>query len=321
MATRRTDMKGIFLSAALLMPLVAGANCGSAFCAVNTDWDAQGAWTEPGARLDLRYEYIRQDQPMAGRKRVAVGEFPRDHDELVTINHNLLASLDYTLSQDWAVNLLLPMVQREHRHVDTVAVELETWNFTELGDIRVMARRRLATLEDSRPSVGTLGVNFGLKLPTGRSDVMNAAGELAEPGLQPGTGSTDLLAGLYYSRLLPLRSLSWFVQSLVQAPVHTRSGYHPGSRVSLDAGMRYGMGDSLGLLLQANALVRGRDGGGLAEREDTGGSFLFISPGVSYAVSRSLQAYGFVQLPIYQFVSGVQLVARYAVSLGVSGRF
>jgi hypothetical protein len=36
----------------------ASAGCGAAFCSINTDWSTQGAWTERGARLDLRYEFI-----------------------------------------------------------------------------------------------------------------------------------------------------------------------------------------------------------------------------------------------------------------------
>ena len=55
---------------------VAQASCGSAFCLVNTNWGAQGVWTEPGWRGDLRYEYINQDQPRAGTQDVSVGQIP-----------------------------------------------------------------------------------------------------------------------------------------------------------------------------------------------------------------------------------------------------
>ena len=29
---------------------------------INTDWTSQGAWTDPGARVDLHYEYIDHHQ-------------------------------------------------------------------------------------------------------------------------------------------------------------------------------------------------------------------------------------------------------------------
>ena len=52
----------------------ARASCGAAFCMVNTSWNVQGAWTEPGLRFDLRYEYIDQDQPRHGSSKVGVGQ-------------------------------------------------------------------------------------------------------------------------------------------------------------------------------------------------------------------------------------------------------
>ncbi len=314
------------LGATMLAPLTAAASCGSAFCTINTSWDAHRAWLEPGWSADLRYESIRQDRPRHGTSNVGVGETPRDHDEVLTQNRNLLDTLDYTFDENWGVNILVPFVSRTHDHVrndeatgDRVP---EHWSFTEPGDVRVLARRRLGTTEDaSQSSVATTGINFGLKLPTGRTDVRNAGGELAERTLQPGSGTTDLVAGAYYSRHLPLRGLSWFTQALVQLPLDYHEGYRPGNRLSLDGGMRHDAGDRLGLLLQLNTLLKARDRGAQAEPEDTGGTFVFLSPGVSYAFTRSVQAYGFVQLPVYQRVNGVQLVPRYAFAVGLNMRF
>lgn len=312
------------LGATLLAPLTAAASCGSAFCTINTSWDAHGAWREPGWSADLRYESIRQDQPRHGTSDVGVGEVPRHHDEVLTKNHNFLGALDYTFDQDWGVNVLVPFVDRQHDHIHNHlgAQEPEHWDFTELGDVRVLARRRLGTKEDaSHSSVATTGVNFGLKLPTGKTDVRNDDGELAERTLQPGSGTTDLVAGAYYSKHMPLRSLSWFTQALAQLPLNTHDDYRPGNRLSLDAGMRYEAGDRLGLLLQLNTLLKARDRGAQAEPEDTGGTFVFLSPGVSYAFTKAVQAYGFLQLPVYQRVNGVQLVPRYALAAGLNMRF
>ena len=310
-------------AAAAIHATAANASCGSAFCTVNTSWDAHGGWMEPGLRLDLRYEYINQDQPMSGSRKIGVGEIPRHHDEVYTRNRNYIAAFDYTLSQDWAVNALLPVVHREHFHIHNHMGEQleERWNFTALGDVRVVARRRLATFENPGSELGTAGINFGLKLPTGKTDVRNSDGDLAERSLQPGSGTTDLLAGAYYSKLLPLKSMSWFVQGLLQVPLNSHDEYKPGNRVTLDTGVRYGLGDNWGLMLQANGLWRGRDRGDQAEPGDTGGAALFVSPGASYAVSNRFQLYGFLQLPVYQYVNGVQLTARKAVTIGATLRF
>jgi hypothetical protein len=38
-------------------------------------------------------------------------------------------------------------------------------------------------------------------------------------------------------------------------------------------------------------------------------------------IARNLQLYGFVQLPLYQYVNGVQLTADWAAVVGISSRF
>lgn len=42
-----------------------------------------------------------------------------------------------------------------------------------------------------------------------------------------------------------------------------------------------------------------------------------ISPGVTVALTRNLNAYGFFQVPIYQRVNGLQIQPRYTVSIGL----
>src|SRR5262245_27903663 len=118
------------------------ASCGSAFCPINTSWDVLGRWTEPGARLDLRYEAITQDQPRTGTRNLAVGEIPRHHDEVRTRNRNLVGTFDYAFDADWGLSAVLPLVDREHEHIHNHrgAKLLETWDFTSAGDMRVLGR-------------------------------------------------------------------------------------------------------------------------------------------------------------------------------------
>ncbi len=301
----------------------AGASCGSAFCMVNTNWNLQGIAAEPGLRLDLRYEYINQDQPRSGSEKVTVGQIPRDHDEVKTINRNYLATLDYTFNDQWGVAATVPWVDRFHSHLDndTGVPVPEQWDFSRLGDIRVLGRYQLSSENREHASLSYYGLNFGLKLPTGKWDVVNADGEPAERTLQPGTGTTDALLGAYYSQLLGHSNSSWFVQALWQAPLNSREDFRPGQRISIDLGYTYGASDRIGLMIQLNALHKARDSGAQAEPEDSGGNFLFVSPGINVALSRNFQLYGFVQLPVYQYVNGVQLTADWAAMAGISTRF
>ena len=297
----------------------AAAGCGSAFCSLNTNWSTQGAWTEPGGRFDLRYEFIDQDQPRSGTKNVGVGEIPRDHDEVQTINRNFIAGFDYTFDANWGVGIQLPVVNRSHEHIhnDAGGPETETWNFTELGDVRIVGRYRFTP---TQAHAGAFGLQFGVKLPTGKIDVTNDAGEEAERSLQPGSGTTDAILGAFYNAPLGSRA-TWFADVNWQAPLDERAEYKPGSRAGFDIGVSYPWTSRVALLLQLNTLWKDRDSGANAEPEDTGGTFVHVSPGVSVALGEKTQLYGFVQVPLYQNVNGVQLVADWSVAAGLSHRF
>ncbi len=300
----------------------AQASCGSAFCLINTDWSAQGAWTESGGLVDLHYESIDLDKPRHGRDAVGVGEIPRDHDEVRTKNRNWVAAFDWSVAPAWGVSLSIPYVDRDHLHIHHHGDEAiaETWSFRELGDMRVSARHPMFASDDVA-SPRSWGITFGVKLPTGKHDVANADGEVAERTLQPGTGTTDALVGVYWNGAAPLDGWSWFARAQGVLPMNARADYKPGRQLLLDGGIRYAATPDIGLMLQANYLAKGRDGGEQAEPDDSGQRVLYVSPGASWNATKDAQLYAFVQVPVYQAVNGVQLTASWAAMAGVGWRF
>jgi len=309
--------------AALAFSGAASASCGAAFCTVDTSWDANGAWTERGTRLDLRYEALRQDQPRAGRDKVSIGALPRHHDEVSTYNRNLIVGLDHAFASGWGMSASLPVVDRGHEHIHNHHGGRipQSWSFTGVGDLRLLGRYQLDARQRREDALDLVGVDFGLKLPTGEFDLRNAQGEPAERSLQPGSGTTDALLGAHFVRRMPIAGLSGFAKALVQWPLRRRDGYEPGARLGIDMGVRKEVAESLGLMLQLNVLARGRDRGPEAESEDTGGRFVYLSPGASWSPSSDWQLYGFLQLPVYQTVNGVQITADRALVIGASTRF
>lgn len=309
----------IGIAATLLAGAPAGhASCGANFCAVNLT-PATHAADVAGPRFDLRFEYLDQDQPRVGHDSADVGAIPGHHDEVRTINRNLIATLDLPLGADWGLSIQLPFVSRDHSHIHNHhgAQLLETWDIDAIGDARVLARRALARRDDAGWTLIA-----GAKLPTGTYDETNADGQVAERTLQPGSGTTDAIVGAHYEV-----SASWrgtarrFVAVQAQTPVREREHYRPGTQYQLDVGADYVLAPRWKGLLQLNAQIKSRDHGSEAEPDNTGGSFVWLSPGAAYAIGKTSEVYGMVQLPLYQRVNGIQLTADYALIAGFSTRF
>lgn len=335
-------MKTKLLLAVLLSATAnAYASCGSSFCTMNTRWDTQGLVNDEGLRIDLRYSYARADTPRVGSSKVAKPDPTNpgftagaEVENLRTINETLNLDFDYAFNHQWRVAVGLPLVMRDHAHqtADTnpALVTTKQNKFTELGDIRVVGNYKF----DFSDRMSGSGIRFGLKLPTGKSNWEFIPGNgPAEGGLQPGSGSTDLILGAYYYQDVANSPYGWFVSGQLQTATKTRDNYRPGNEVALDLGMHYTLSQSLTGLLQLNANFKERDSGiGAKVNPHSGAHSLNLSPGLSFAVAPRTKLYGFVQLPIYQYANSDpnwtpgnpiigQLTAPWSISLGISQTF
>jgi hypothetical protein len=316
-------LRGLALTAVVAASATsAQASCGSAFCSINSDWASDALGLAEGAVLDLRYEHIRQDQPRTGSRRIAVGAIPHDHDEVRTVNDNLLVNYSRSFASGWGYSVVLPLVSRDHEHIDSDAAvpTEERWKFREIGDLRLTGRYQVP-IGAQEHGAATGGVLFGLKLPTGRTGVANGDGEVAERSLQPGSGTTDAILGAFYHRQLADQQSSVFAQVQLQHALKLHDDFAPGAQLTLDLGYARRLGEKLSGLVQLNAVVKRRDRGGQAEPEDSGSRSLFLSPGLSYDVNERMRVYAFFQQPLRQSVNGVQLTARHAVAVGLATRF
>jgi hypothetical protein len=311
----------LFTALASLLPSIAMASCGSSFCAVNSNWTAESMLAEARNAFDLRYEYINQDQPMSGSTKLYVGQVKAHHDEVSTQNRNLVASFSHNFGGGLGVTVSGAVGERDHFHIHNhhgAQIE-DRWDYAKLGDVRVVGRYQMLTVTDPlQPASG--GITFGVKLPTGKINVANAGGSLAERSMQPGTGTTDLIAGAYYHQKLTASDASWFVQGQYQRALRERDNYRPGGQLGLDLGVRKGLAGKLSLLAQLNYVNKGADSGSEGEPDSSGGHFVYASPGLSYSLSGTLQMYAFYQVPLKRHVTGVQLTANKALVIGLSGQ-
>lgn len=309
----------IAAAGAAILAVNAQASCGSAFCLTNTNWESQGFFTGAGTRVDLRYEFVRQDALRSGTTRVSPSEEPGKEAELKTINRNVFVTVDHSFDRQWALSLQVPFIDRFHAHnvnEDEGRVR-ETWNFHRMGDVRVVGRYQFRDGDDKSSS---MGIRFGAKLPTGSRDITNDDGARAERSLQPGTGTTDVILGAYFFGTIDPQS-SWFAQVNALAATNSREEFKPGETIGVDFGYRRSLREGLDVLIQFNASRKGRDKGAQAEPDDSGGTFVSISPGLSLTVSPSIRLYTFLQLPVYQRVNGTQLTTRWSGVAGVNFAF
>ncbi|WP_374568438.1 transporter [Ideonella sp.] len=302
----------------------AQASCGAASCNLLNDRFALGTWDHAGWSVDLRLESVVQDQLRRGSQNISPDDLPEDEEavERHTRNLNLVTTLDYAVSPQWAFSLRLPLLQRDHAHdlIDEGSGELgahERWRYNRVGDVQALVRWQAPAASGDDLAWALTG---GLKLPTGSRSVANGDGSVAERSLQPGSGTTDLIVGASARFVLGLAD-ALNLQATWTGALAERDGYKPGQRLDLSAGWAHAMSPLWSLLLQANWSQRGRDHGVEAEPALSGGHTLNLSPGVSLSPGHDDMVYALLQVPVSQQVNGIQLVPRTSLALGWTRAF
>jgi hypothetical protein len=331
-----TMNKNIVIAALLAaLPSASVFACASCGCSLSSDWDSQGVSSSKGWKLDLRYDYLNQNEYRHGTSKVAYDPATGQENETYTKNQYFTAGLDYAYNPNWGVTLQLPFIDRQHETKgvpgDPDFGQASVQDTKKIGDIKLIGRYQ--GFADSK----NFGIQFGIKLATGsHTETFGsgpAAGVQVDPGLQPGTGSTDLILGAYYFDSIS-RDWDYFVQGVAQATLHNDGVYQPGNSLNLNFGVRYMAFDRIYPQLQINSRFISRDQistvtdamgnlayGPLENDKNTGGRIVYLSPGASFSVSESVKVFAFVQLPIHQNLNGYQLAPKYTASLGARFAF
>ena len=205
--------------------------------------------------------------------------------------------------------LTVPRIER-HLHTDKTAVGATNYSqsVVGLGDITI----------GTRFAWSGFIVNAGVKLPTGKDDIVFADpdGGLSRRYLQPGTGSTDVLAGIRKDFGSADSVWSEFVQLQAEGSVASDVNFRPGTTLALSAGVRYKLTDSLAASLQGSLLRQFRDKNTMRldpttqrqvaapaksvydEDLESGGLTTSLAAGLSYKISAATSAYLFYSQPI-----------------------
>jgi len=336
------------LIALATLPTLAAA-CATCGCSLSTE-AAMGYSDSPGWRVSLEFDFINQDQLRSGTSSISASQVAAINDaggsqevEKQTINRYYTLGLNYIPTPDWNLNLLVPYVSRNHTTYGEATNPLTPdlisgAAFNSLGDMRF-----IASYQGLLPT-HNLGIQLGVVAPTGNYGGPNAdgtgivgrhpvafttgpnaqnpsPGNLLDTSLQAGHGSTDLIVGAYYYQAVS-QDFDAFVNGQFEASLSHKldqpgEDYRPGNSVNVSFGLRYAANPMVVPQLQFNITRKSTDQGILADTISTGGTVVYISPGVSAHVLGNVMAYGFVQVPIYSRLDGYQLFPRWTATAGV----
>jgi len=315
----------------------AWSSCGSGNCFLVTGTQ-EGIATPGQITMDISYRYIPMDDFQKGSSSTDEALVPKvdfenreieenHHREVRTINELMQVDINYGITDRFTFQIALPLINnRSHEHFDEVTPAKPQGEFTRedgssgLGDIRLVAK--YAPLVSTRQLVVVGG---GIKLATGEYKLNDSSGNINEPSIQPGTGSYDFLASLYYDYQVVPHKLDAFFSGSHQLTTENDLDYEFGDQTLLNIGLNYLLAEKVSLSAQVNTRIVGRDhfktDEGRTGVSSTGGTYVNLTPGIRLQASDRLGLYTFVQIPVYQHVNEENLVARYGLALGATYTF
>ena len=267
--------------------------------------------TDAGGRVWLEYDNLNQTQNFHN---ASPSSKYNNADRQIRTDY-ITAGGQYMVNRSWGVTASVPYLVRDFRTQDEDSGDINKFSNNDVGDIKLQA------IYSGLSEDMSTGIKFGLKLPTGD---FKAAG--FDRDTQIGTGSTDLLLGIYhqgsFAKDLPV---GWFANSQWQHAISIQDHYRPGDDFNLASGVYYeGLPESkfgkITPVLQLIGSYRLHDTGMNAMPDDTGYTRLQVAPGVEYSMN-AISLYGDIETPIYQNMKGQQLTAPVGFKLIASYSF
>jgi hypothetical protein len=274
-----------------------------------------GETLKPGKfSIDLRTDYTEFEDLSPAQieaKAARAGGFDLlDRSFLSTV------SLSYGIIENLQVGLTLGYylaVNAREAEFDGVDTEILTFDPDGLTDLWLTGKYRFY-----RGPAGSLAAIGGVKFPTGKFDVKNSEGERVEPSATAGSGSYDGMAGAAYSRFLTPR---FTVDASSQYTVRTEADdFRLGDRIDAGVALAYRLTQDIqkfpqfGVFGEANYryLFKSEEDG--EKDPNTGGSALFLTPGIRAGFTRNISFTVSAPLPVWQDLNGTQLKTSYKIN-------
>jgi hypothetical protein len=275
-------------------------------------------------RLDLSFGYTDQGDLLSGSQEVETVLRPRillEAKRIVPDFHRDIEGFDrfvqvdatYGLGSRVNISATVPLALRQAHQVAHGSFQAE-YGTEGIGDALVGLRWSM------RPR--RLVAGFAVKLPTGDHDIGGEfGGGIQDPGLQPGTGAFDFVGSLQYGFRIAALGLSASAAGSYQLTTTSDLDYRFGDQAIATVGVARPLTSRLTASLQLKFFHQDRSrylGQGVPS---TGGTFVYLNPGLRFTAPRSFSLYAFLVLPPYRHVNESQLGPRVGVLTGVSKVF
>jgi hypothetical protein len=300
--------------------------CDSTSCALVTKGSG-GGLPKGKLRVDLSFRQTDQTEPYAGGDPVDAVlrpkvDFERGfilsdyHREVGGRERYLQCDLSYGLTSRAALFVGVPLLINRAYDVSHGGSFIQDTDTTGFGDVLVGVQYGVW-----KAPAHLLSARAALKVPTGEFRLINGFDRsINDPTLQPGTGSWDFAAGADFTRYNVL-GLDWTLSGSYQANSTNELQYRFGDDAIASVGASRTLVGRLGGSLQVKYWHKGRStflGGPVPS---TGGTLVYLTPGLRLAAPAAMSAYAFVQVPVYRFVNEAQLTPRLALYLGWAKTF
>ncbi len=262
-------------------------------------------------------EYLFREQLIVAQSGHDPATTERDRTEVTAVS-----VLGYGVTGKLAIFGVLP-----YRNIDfdlTSSGQRISRNNSGFGDATIFSRYTLYK-QDGLGSNFRVAPFIGIKLATGDDDFRDSRG-ITPPLARIATGSTDVFAGV----VATWQKLDYQVDAQLSYRKNGKgNSFEAGNVTRLDASLQYrlwhsdfskGVPDYLYGVMELNAVHKGKNGLAGVTNKNTGGTQLFITPGIQYVTKRWI-AETAVQIPVSQNLNGTALETDYIYRASVRVNF
>lgn len=190
----------------------------------------------------------------------------------------------YGLGNNFGIRTIIPYVKKENGVSHPISGQRFTNDNSGIGDIKLLGRYQLLNQKKGDPLFLALGV--GVKLPTGdtNKDINTPAGTSKVPTMQLGSGSTDYLAEIGFSRLLANSRIDGHM--LYSIKNKGDNNYEFGNKLIWNLGYSYALTKQFDLALTLHGTSEDKHKSNGKDVNETGGTFTYLSPSVHYKINK-----------------------------------